>query len=191
MALNSKLALTDQQKKVVFPLLAAVLLLSVFGYVVSYCFQELKRAERAIREENRRANAMEELKTLVKTEKELLNAFPKASAKNDVIKDIAGWARKEGLEVVSIDPKEETFSGANLRQLALTLNGKGGYLKMMQFIKMVETAPYFLTVSKLTLSGFDPQRTTRCTLGASDAGAFSGSDEFQVTVNAYLVETPQ
>ena len=141
---------------------------------------ELKRKEKAI-------GKMQELEI---KEKELLKIFPNIQKKNDIIEEIAGWARKENLEVSEIAPKETTLTGTNFRQLELTLNGKGSYLPLMRFLNRVESSSYFILASGLQLGGYELKGGRSRYMGAR--GATSGVDPygkgFKVTVHVFLLQ---
>src|SRR3990167_1714505 len=96
--IKKKIALTDQQRKVLFPSLAAVILLAALFQLVVYCLSSLQKIEREFSEASRKEKAILKLQSFQKKEQEVLKAFPVIQEKNDIIKEIAGWARKEGLE---------------------------------------------------------------------------------------------
>lgn len=156
--IKKNLALTESQKKVLFPAVASIVLLTVFSYVVSHSMAELNLLRRKISEADRKATAIGQLAGLSEKEKDILKAFPMAKDKNDIIREIAGWAREQGIEVSAIDPKEEILEGTNFVKLTLTLDAKGGYHQVLQFLKKVESAPYFLLPTVIKLNGFELER---------------------------------
>ncbi len=181
---TKKAILTGEQKKVLFPVMAAILLLVGLFYIGSESFQSLSRLERSVSEANRKEKAIVKLQDLLVKEGGLLKAFPTVKEKNDVIKEITGWARREGLEVIKIDPKEETLAGTNFMALALTIDGNGDYLQIMRFLKRVEKSTFFVLASSLQLSGYDLQRSrARFDTGQKQSAAEKG---FQVTINSFL-----
>jgi len=155
---KNRLVLTESQKKVLFPAIASFVLLAAFSYVVSHSMAELNLLRRGISEANRKAAAIEQLTSLSEKEKDILKAFPMVKDKNNVIREVAGWAREQGIEVAAIDPKEEVLEGTNFVKLTLALDAKGGYQQVLQFIKKIETAPYFLLPTVIKLNGFDLEK---------------------------------
>lgn len=153
-----KTFITDDQKRVVIPTVVGFILLSCLGYIIYYTTNQLKQAGLQVSEASRKKQAIERLQTLKAREQELLTAFPRIQKKNDIIEEIAGWARKEGLDVTEIEPKEVALSGTNFRQLTLTLSGKGSYIPITRFLKRIESSTYFLLASGLQLAGYEFQR---------------------------------
>ena len=183
---KKKILLTDRQKKILFPSLTAVILLAAMFQLIVTCFNSLHKIERELSEASRKEKAILKLQSFQKKEQEVLKAFPTIQEKNDIIKEIAGWARKEGLEVASIEPKEEELPGTNFRQLTFTMNGSGDYLSTMRFLKRVESSAYFIMTSGLQLKGYDLQRG-RTRFGDSKNTALQEKG-FQVTVNVFLLQ---
>lgn len=157
MAKNS-LTLTEAQKKVLFPALASIVLLAALSYIVSHSMAELNLLRRNIAEANRKVKAVEQLSGLSKKEKDILKAFPLVKDKNNIIREVASWAREQGIDVAAIDPKEEVLSGSNFIKLTLALDARGTYIQALQFFRKLEVAPYFLLPTTVKLNGFDLER---------------------------------
>ena len=184
---KKKIALTDQQKKILVPAIWAVILLAGLSYFIFRSMNVLQGLERSLSQVSRKEKAIAKLEALELKEKEMLKAFPAVSEKNDVIKEIAGWGRKEGLEVNKIEPKEDMLPGTNFRQLTFTMNGSGGYLSIMRFLKRIEKSSYFILVSGLQVSGYDLQRGRLMTTGPGAKAAALTHKNFKVTVNVVLL----
>ena len=182
---KKKIVLTDRQKKILIPAVSAVILLAGLSYLIFYCLSVFRGLESSLSQAVRKEKAIIKLQALELKEKEMLKAFPSVAAKNDVIKEVAGWGRKEGLEVNKIEPKEDMLPGTNFRQLTLTMNGSGDYISVMRFLKRIEKSSYFILVSGLQLSGYDLQRSRTSMSGTKSAGLTDAN--FQVTINVFLL----
>ncbi len=178
------LALTEAQKKVLFPAIASIALLAAFSYVVSHSMAELNLLRRNISEANRKTKAIEQLSELSKKEKDILKAFPLAKDKNNVIREVANWAREQGIDVAAIDPKEEALLGTNFVKMTLTLDAKGNYLQVLQFLKKIESAPYFLIPSVIKLNGFELERR-RFSAGRGDDDIID--KKIQLDISVFMV----
>ena len=180
-----KIELTEAQKKILFPAIAALILLVVLFYVISHAFVQLNSIKRAIQDTKRKASALTQLQGLVAKEKEVLKAFRNVSDKNNVIQEVAGWARKEGIEVAGIEPREESIAETNFKKLTLAINGKGGYLQVMKFLHRIEKADFFLIPSGVRLGGFELEGRGRYS-GLSDAD--TGRRDLKLEVSIFLLE---
>ena len=184
---KKKKSVMDRQKKFLLPLTTGMILLAVLFYLIYNCLTVLKRTERTLAEVKRKERAIDKMQTLKAKEEDLLKAFPSVQKKNDIIEEIAGWARKEGLEVNEIEPKELTVTGTNFRQLSLTLNGRGTYLPITRFLKRIESSPYFILASGLQLGGYE-LRTSRSRYSMMNRDVDYTSKGFKVTVNVFMLQ---
>lgn len=186
MSNSKKITITEKQKKILIPLLAATVLITALGYLIYYTNNELQLIRRQISDAKRKEKAITELGQLKAKEETLLKAFPRAQDKNDIIKEITGWARKEGLEVTDIEPTESSVASTDFKQLSFVLTGHGSYLPIMRFLKRVEASSYFVLTSGLTLQGFDLSRQK------SRVGSKVSQDvkegPFKITINLFLLE---
>lgn len=178
--------MTDEQKRIVIPVLTAVVLLAAFFYLARSSMMTLSGSKRELSELRRKEKAITQLGELEAKEKTLLQTFRRANEKDDVIKEVADWARSEGIEINEIEPSETSIPRTNFVKLMFTMKGSGSYLPIMRFLKNLEAAPYFVLASSLELEGYEPRRG-RFSSERSETG--SDSNMFKVTINAFLVES--
>lgn len=179
-----------KQKQILMPIIIGLLLAAGVGYFMYYCFGILKTTRAVLAEADRRASAINKMQELKLKEEELLKVFPRIQKRSDIIEEVVGWARKEGLEITEIEPKETNLSGTNFKQLELTLNGKGTYIPITRFLKRVEAAPYFVLASGVELQGHDlrgsgmrSRYARRSTFDTDDS-----TKQFKVTVHVFLLQ---
>ena len=185
MKTGKKPLVADQQKKVLIPIITAALFLVLLFSIANRSFTEIRNIQSRLSEATRKEKVIVKLQELKVTEDELLKAFPRIEAKNDIIREIAGWGRMQGLEVSEIDPKESEILNTHFRQLVFTITGKGGFLPMMRFLRKIETSSYFVLASGLQLSGYELQRSSARFSGQSNELI---NKAFKVTINVFLLE---
>lgn len=179
---KKSLAVGERQKKIIFPTLAAGVLLACLCFIVHDSIMKLGRLEKELSEANRMQKAIAKLRDSKTKEQNLLKMFPGVQQKDDIMKEIAGWGRREGLEITQIEPKEEILPNTNFMQLSLTLTGNGSFLPITKFLERLEASSYFILVSNLQLQGFEPQRARSVRGERNELGERS----FKVTVNVFL-----
>ncbi len=186
MAKVKKPFLKEEQKKVLFPAIAGIILVAGLFYIAERSFSEVNSLKRQLSETLRTEKAILRLQELGIKEQDLLKSFPKLEQKNDLIKEIANWARKEGLEVSEIDPKEELLSGTNFTRLSLAMGGTGDYLSLVRFLKRIDSSEYFILASSLKLAGYDLKaRFSRAQKTPNAQQTFI--QPFKVTINVFLI----
>ena len=176
------------KKQIIVPVLMALILLGSLSYLIYRCVNTLRITQANLAEESRKEKAIGSMQELQNKEGELLKVFPNIQKKNDIIEEVAGWARKEGLDVTQIEPKESTLAKTNFRQLILTLSGKGGYLPITRFLKRVESSPYFVLTSGLQLNGFDLRSSVSQRYRAKGQEEAPVGKDFKVTVYVFLLQ---
>lgn len=180
---DKKKSITNEQKRVIIPVVAAIGLIAALTYLFHFSMATLNRLERELSEAQRKEKAIGKLQELKMKEKALLQTFRKVSERDDIIKEVAGWARKEGVVIDAIEPTEASIPNTNFVSLTVVLKGKGDYLSLMRFLKTVESAPYFILSSGLELTGYDPKRG-RFSSGKSAEELRDSS--FKATINVFL-----
>ncbi|PIQ85476.1 MAG: hypothetical protein COV74_08275 [Candidatus Omnitrophica bacterium CG11_big_fil_rev_8_21_14_0_20_45_26] len=185
---NQKEFLTEQQKKVVVPVLAGAVLLGALGFIVYQTQAELISVKRDVSLVRQKIKLVQTLQVKQKEEKDVLKSFPPAEKRNDVIKDIANMARLEGLQVDEIDPKESELPGTNFINLALGIRGAGNYLSMARFIKRLEAGDNFILISSLNLNGFDLKSRTGSRRSKSSDSLLDDHRDFDIIINVFLVK---
>ncbi len=185
---KKKQELARKQKELIAPILMGLILFGSLGYLIHYCSGALKKNEMSLSDLKRKAKAISRMQDLTVREKDLLKVFPNIQKKNDIIEEIAGWARKEGLEVAEITPKETSLSGTNFKQLVLTLNGTGTYLSLMRFLKRIEASPYFVLASSLQLNGYELKGWSRYRSRSPRQADTKMDRGFKVNVDVFLLQ---
>jgi len=180
------LTLTEQRKKMIPPLVIALILLGAFIYIMTVTQAELRAKKYELSQIHQKIGVLKDLEGYRTQEAALLEAFPALSNKDDVIKEIVNGARVAGIQVDEIDPQEEVIAGTNFIKMGLNIKGFGTYLSAFRFLRKLENSQNFFIPSKLLLKGTD--------LGARRSRRGQSGDlldklqPIDVTINAFLIQ---